>query len=173
MWKITAIVCHYSLLPIDSSILSSKACTSSGRRRLCTKLWVIRPPSPFSHTCTLALVGSGLPSNWNLGCHAYAAWEEDAMPAPTWVWGSCMTIPLDGWGVIWVKTSPRPIEVCSATRCLFRVHLVWGGGGGGGEASDLGRKVVAAARPALHRAQSDQWSWSFGSPCLHYDRIQY
>ena len=43
----------------------------------------IRPPSPFSHTRTLALVRSGLPFSWNLGCHACAAWEEEATPIPT------------------------------------------------------------------------------------------
>ena len=44
---------------------------------------------------------------------------------------------------------------------------------GGGEASDFGPKVVATARPAWHRAQSDRWLWSSESPCLHYDQIQY
>ena len=112
-------------------------------------------PFAFSHTRTLALIGSGLPSSWNLGCHACAAWEEDTTPVPTWDCGSCMVTPLDGWGVTWVTTSPGPVEVCSTTRGLFWIRTVWGGGGGGGrEASDLGPEVAAAAQPAWHRARS-------------------
>ena len=44
---------------------------------------------------------------------------------------------------------------------------------GGGEVFDLGPEVVATVWSALHRAQSDQWSWSSRSPCLYYDQIQY
>ena len=34
-------------------------------------------PSPLSHTRTLALIGKGLSSSWNVGCHARATREED------------------------------------------------------------------------------------------------
>ena len=54
-------VCHWSLLPIDSSVSSTNALTSSGRKRPWTKLWVTRPLSPFSHARTLALAGRGVP----------------------------------------------------------------------------------------------------------------
>ena len=40
-------------------------------------------------------------------------------------------------------------------------------------ASDHGPGMVAAARSALCRAQSDQSSWFFWSPCLRHGRIQF
>jgi len=67
----------------------------------------------------------------NLGCHACTAWEEDATLTPTWVCGSWMTMPLDGWGGIRITTSLGPVEVCSTTHCLFRVRPIWEGGEGG------------------------------------------
>ena len=66
--EITAIVCHCNLLPMDSSMPSLKACTSSGKKRSCTKLWATRPPSPLSHIHTLAVAGRGLLMSWNVGC---------------------------------------------------------------------------------------------------------
>ena len=48
-------------------------------------------------------------------------------------------MPLDGWGVTKVTTSPGLVEVCSTTRGLFRICTVWGGGGGGG-----GRRLTLA-----------------------------
>jgi len=155
---------------MDSYVPSSKACTSSGRRRPCTRLWATRPPSPLSQTHAQAFTGSGLPSNWNFSCHACTACEEDTTLTPTCICDSWMIIPLDGRRGLWVVASPRTVEVFSATRCLFRFAQF---GEEVEEVSDLGPGVVAAKRSASPRARTDQWSWSSESPCLHHGHIQY
>jgi len=90
------------------------------------------PPSPFSHIRTQTVEGRGLLSSKNWGFHAGVAWEEDAMPGPTWVCGSWITIPPVGRGGVWMATSPGPEGGWSATFCFFQARLAWEEGGGGG-----------------------------------------
>ena len=92
---------------------------SSGNKRLHTKLWATRPPSPFSHTRTLAVVGSGLPSNWNVCCHPYTGQEVDTTFVPVLAIGSRMTIFCDGRGGVLVGASPEPTRVYSDVHCLW------------------------------------------------------
>ena len=125
-------VCHCNLRPTDSSVLSSKACTSSSRRRPVARVWAIRFPSPFCHIRTQAVEGKGLLSSKNLGFHTGVAWEEDVVPDPTWVCGSCMTIPRVGRGGVKITASLEPVYGWSATFYLFRTRLAWEGGGGRG-----------------------------------------
>ena len=147
-------VCHWILHPTDSSVPSSKACTSSGRRRPVARVWAIRLPSPFSHIRTQAVEGRGLPSNKNLGFHVGAAWEEDVVPSPTWVCGSCMTIPSAGRGGVRITASPNPVGGWSATFCLFRTRPSWGGCGGGGACTWLwkGGGCAACRAPGTKRS---------------------
>ena len=128
--EVTAIVCHWSLLPMDSSVPFAKALTSSGKRRPWAKLWAMRPPSPFSHTRMLASAERGMPSNSKLGCHADTGREEDATCVSTWAGGSWMVTPLDGWGRVRVWASSGLVDVCFVARGLLRDRA--GGGGGGG-----------------------------------------
>ena len=125
-------VCHYSRLPTNSSIPSSKVWTSSSKRRPCTKLCATRPPSPFSHTRTLVVEGRGLPSSINEGCHVGVAWEVDATFRAIGGTGSRIVMPLDCRGGVLVDASLEPGWVCFTVRGLFRVRLEGGGGGGGG-----------------------------------------
>ena len=130
--EVTAIVCHWSLLPMDSSVPSVKALTSSGRRRPWAKLWTMRPPSPFSHTRTLASARRGIPSSSKLGCHADTGREEDATCVPTWAEGSWIVTPLDGWGGVRVWASLGLANIYSVVRGILRVRAGGGGGGRGG-----------------------------------------
>ena len=128
--EVTATVCYWSLLPMDSSVPSAKALTSSGKRRPCTKLWATRPPTPFSHARMLALAGRGMPSSLNVGCHNCTSLEDEATFVPTWVGGSRIVTPRDGWWEVWTWASPGLVEDRSASRCLLRVRPEGGGGGG-------------------------------------------
>jgi len=121
-------VCHCNCLPNDSFVPSLKTCMSSGKRRTCTKLWATRPPSPLSHTLTLADAGRGLPSSWKVGYHFAAAREVDVTFIPVWAVDCRMTIPPDGWGGVLMGASPKLAWVCSAVHCLFREQLEGGGG---------------------------------------------
>ena len=125
-------VCHCNCLPSDLSVLSSKACTSSGNKRLCTKIWATCPPSPFSYTHTFVVTRSGLLSSWNEGCHPGASQKMDATFVLIWVVGSQMTIFPDGRGGVLIGVSSELVRVCWAVRCLFREQPEGGGGGGGG-----------------------------------------
>ena len=125
-------MCHCNCLPSDLSIPSSKACTSLGNKRLCTKLWATRPLSPFSHTRTFVVAGSGLLSNWNEGCHLRASQEVDATFIPIWVVGSRMMIFPDGRGGVLIGVSSELVRVYSTVRCLFWEQPERGGGEGGG-----------------------------------------
>ena len=89
----------------------------------------MRPPSPFSHTRTQASTGRGMPSNSKLVCHADTGWEEDAICVLTWVGGSRMVTPLDGWGGVRVWVSPGLANVCSIARGLFHDYVRGKGGG--------------------------------------------
>ena len=81
--EVTAIVCHWSLLPMDSSVPSANALMSSGKRRSWTKFWATRPSSPFFHARTLVLAGRGVPSSLNVGCHSCTGLEDEATFIPT------------------------------------------------------------------------------------------
>ena len=124
-------VCHCNCLPSDSSIPSSKACTSSGNKRLCTKLWAMRP----FPTRTLAVVGSGLPSSWNVGYHPCIGREVDTTFILGWTVGSQMTIFPNGLGGVLVSASPESVEIYSDVHCLFRKWPKGRGGVGGGGGS--------------------------------------
>ena len=113
--EVTTIVCHWNLLPMDSSVSSAKVLMSSSKRRPWAKLWAMRPLSPFSHTRTLALARKGIPSSSKLGCHVDTGWEEDAMCVPTWAGGSWIVTPLDGWGGVrvWALLGLADVFFCS------------------------------------------------------------
>ena len=139
-------------------------CISSGKRRTCTKLWATSPPSPLSHTFTLANVGRGLPSSWKVGCHSTATWEVDATFIPIWAIDS-QTIPPDGREGVLVGTSFELAWVCSAVRCLFQERPEGGEGG----VLDLCLGAPAAVGLVGHQAQNEQSSWSFSSPYRDLD----
>ena len=96
----------------------------------CTELCATQPPSPFSHTRTLAVEGRGLPSNINEGCYAGVAPEEDATFRVVGGVGSQIVMPPVCQGGVLVGASLEPGWVCSTVLGLFRVRL--GGGGGRG-----------------------------------------
>ena len=125
--EVTAIVCHWSLLLMDSLVPSAKALTSLGKRRSWAKVWAMRPPSPFSHTRMQVSAGKGMPSNLKLGCHVDTGRVEDATCISTWAGGLWMVTPLDGWGGVQVWASQGLADVCSLAH-----GLLWGRAGGEG-----------------------------------------
>ena len=148
--EVTAIVCHWSLLPMDSSVPSVKAFTYSSKRRPWVKFWAMWPSSPFSYTRKLALAGRGMPSNSKLGCHADTGWEEDTTCVPTWAGGSWMVTPLDGWGGVWVWASLGLADVWFVAHSLLLGHAGGEGGEDGQEGSGHAPKVATATPPNMH-----------------------
>ena len=72
------ILCHCNLFSYGFLCPLLKGVHVLGQKEVVHQALSNMTPSPFSHTRTLALARKGLPSSWNVGCHASAAREEDA-----------------------------------------------------------------------------------------------